>query len=262
MVLKLISLMTTRNKKIILVDYSVNSRSSKSENLTYPPESTFVFDPVDLFSEVDWTKYDEEVQVINQIYSRLFDEVVIDKKTMVCFWPLSEKYGNDWFELTNLFTSQGVEWEIQSQELFMSSSYELSFDILRAWKKFVYFIWETLFEDLQLNEQIEEVATLTGKEGSIVLFKINQEGRVKYSYSASNERVMYNSQIEEETESGLAYFESFDALLTRLLEDLDLQVYSVKFYERSFEKAYYNHLSKDLKSKNLIKSWLESFSLN
>ena len=51
-------------------------------------------------------------------------------------------------------------------------------------------------------------------------------------------------------------------MLEDLLDDLDLGSYKTQFSDKQLEKTYYNRISKELKVKNLIENWLETYSLN
>lgn len=253
--------MNLRNKKIVLWDKINQDRPVWKERVNTNSQEFYVLDPVELFTKVDWTLYEEDVQVINQIYSKLFDEVVIDKKVLVCFWPLAEQFGNDWFELTNLIKHNQFELEIYKQTA-LSSEYGLTSEILRGWKKLIYFLIESLLEDIRINEQMDEVATLTSEKGYIVLFRFDQNGIIRYSFASSFEYHEAGHDFSQEGESTPHLFDSFDQMLEKLMGEFDLGGYTIKFNDRQLEKTYYNILAKDFKTKNLIQHWLDTYSLN
>lgn len=257
--------MNSRSKRIILVDQHIEMNPTWMGKFSNHARDLVVLDPIQLFSEIDWTRYEEDVHVINQIYSRLFDEVVINNKRLVCFWPLVEQFGNDWFELTSLCSDNQFELEVYKHILFDSDNYGFSSEILHAWKKFVYFLVESLLEDIHMNEQFDEIATLIGESGSIVLFRMEQNGNVRYSFASTSEYFeIAPDQINElfERENHLLFFESFNEMLMKLLDGNDLSKYQTKFVDRQLEKAYFNVLAKDFKIKNLIQNWLATYSLN
>lgn len=257
--------MNSSSNKIILVDQHIEMNPTWMGKFSNQARDLVSLDPVQLFAEIDWTRYEEDVQVINQIYSHLFEEVVINHKRLVCFWPLVEQFGNDWFELASLCNDNQFELEVYKNILFDSDNYGFSSEILRAWKKFVYFLVESLMEDIHMNEQFDEIATLIGENGSIVLFRMEQNGNVRYSFASSSEYFeiapdQNNGLLERENQ--LPFFDSFNEMLIKLSDGNDLSKYQTKFMDRQLEKAYFNVLAKDFKIKNLIQNWLETYSLN
>ncbi|RIW17326.1 hypothetical protein D0X99_06190 [Algoriphagus lacus] len=257
--------MNSRIKKIILVDQHMEMNPTWMGEFSDQTRDLVILDPVQLFAEIDWTRYEEDVQVINQIYSRLFEEVVIANKRLVCFWPLVEQYGNDWFELASLCNHNQFELEVYKHILFESENYGFSSEILSAWKKFVYFLIESLMEDIHMNEQFDEIATLIGENESIVLFRMETNGNVRYSFASSSEyfEITPDQIIEpSERDKQLPFFDSFNEMLVKLSDGNDLSKYQTKFVDRQLEKAYFNVLAKDFKIKNLIQNWLETYSLN
>ena len=63
-----------------LVDQQIERNSKLVSILERQADDMVFLDPIQLFSEIDWTLFEEDVQVINKIYSQLFDEVVISNK--------------------------------------------------------------------------------------------------------------------------------------------------------------------------------------
>lgn len=258
--------MKARNKSIVLVDQLTETQPEMLSILKEQNCEIVVLDPVRLFSELDWTRYDEDVAVINKIYARVFSEVVIANKKLVCFWPLSEQFGSEWFEVSNLCKANSYELEIYKSRFFDGESYGFSREILQAWKGFVYFLIESLLEDIDLNEEPEEIATLTCDRDAIVLFKLQQEGSVRYTFAFNSEHLEFatgEEQIGEPgAESGAGSFSSFQEMLLKLLSNNDLSCYQTRFLDTKLEKAYYNILAQEIKTKNLIESWILTYSLN
>lgn len=257
--------MNSRNKIIALVDQHIEKNYKLIPNLKSQINEIVILDPIKLFAEVDWTQFEEDVRVINKIYSQLFDEVVISKKQLVCFWPLSEQFGGEWFELAALCKTNNYDLEVYKSVFLEEDNYGFSNEILRAWKKFVYFLIESLLDDIQLNEEFEEIATLTSDLDSIILFKLEQEGKVRYSFAFESEQVILasNQNLESSrTSNSLPSFETFKEMLETLLRENDLSLYQTKFSDPHLEKAYFNVLAKEFKTKNLIETWIKSYSLN
>lgn len=257
--------MNSRNKSIVLVDQLISDSSDWLTNLKTESTDVITLDPISLFSTLDWTSFEDDVRVINVVYSRLFEEVIMNRKKLVCFWPLSHQFGNEWFELVTLCKSNSYDLELFRNEIFENPSYGMSEEILSAWKRFVFFMIESLLEDCQLNEQFDEIATLTSEENTIILFKVEKEGAVSYSFAFDTDYVQLGSNSMDENDGDtkkLESFESFSLLLEKLLLENDLSVFEPKFTDRKLEKAYFNLLSKEFRTKNLIQSWLKTYSMN
>lgn len=257
--------MNSRNKSIVLVDQLISDSSDWLTNLKTESTDVITLDPISLFSTLDWTSFEDDVRVINVVYSRLFEEVIMNRKKLICFWPLAHQFGNDWFELATLCQANFHELELCRNGIFEGPSYGISEEILSAWKRFAFFMIESLLEDYQLNEQFDEIATLTSEDNTIILFKVEKEGAVSYSFAFDTDYVQLGSNSMDENDGDtkkLESFESFSLLLEKLLLENDLSVFEPKFTDRKLEKAYFNLLSKEFRTKNLIQSWLKTYSMN
>ncbi|HSF52682.1 MAG TPA: hypothetical protein VLA71_02965 [Algoriphagus sp.] len=257
--------MNSRNKIIALVDQHIEKNSKLMSDLNRQNHEIVILDPIQMFTEIDWTQFEEDVRVINKIYSRLFEEVVIFNKQLVCFWPLSEQFGSDWIELASLCKANSYELEIYKSLNLNNDDFGFSEEILRAWKKFVYFLIESLLDDIQLNEDFEEIATLTSDRNCIILFKIEQEGKVRYSFAFDTEQMVLGSNLNMESQRNEYFqpsFESFREMLVKLLGENDLSLYQTRFSDPQLEKTYFNVLAKEFKNTNLIETWIKSYSLN
>ena len=255
--------MNLKSKSIVLTGQSMRANPCVLSNLEIQKSRIIYLDPVSLFVESDWTRFEDDVKVINKIYGQVFDEVVLANKKLVCFWPFTEQLESDWFELSMLCQANRYELEVYKNELLSGDSYRFSKEILRTWKKLICFLIGSLLEDIQLNEEFEEVATLTSERNSIILFKIEREGKVLYFFSLDQEKGQSNFGFESQLgEHTLFPFDSFRAMLLSLLSENDLSLYQTKFSEPHFEKAYFNILSQEFKAKNLIQSWILTYSMN
>ncbi len=257
--------MNVRNKSIVLVDSLLGAKSSGLADLEIKNQEVVRLDPVQLFSKSDWTRFDQDIDVINSIYSDVFDEVVIENKKMVCFWPLSEQLGSDWFELNSLCKANSYELESYKNGLSNVDNYGFSEEVLTTWKKFIYFLIESLMEDIHLNEEFEEIATLTSDKGSIILFKLIQEGEEFYTFALNFEKEKSDTAHLLESQpynNRLSPFASFRDMLMRLLNDKDLSLYQTRFFDPHLEKAYFNIMAQELKTKNLVESWILTYSMN
>lgn len=257
--------MKTRNKSMILVDQHIEMNPEWMAKLKIQEQDVVILDPENLFIELDWTQYEDDVRVINIIYSRLFEDVVMNNKKLICFWPLAQQYGSDWFELESLCKENSCELELFKSGFFDDGNYGFSEEMLKSWKSFVFFLMESLFEDIQLNEHFDEIATLKSSQNSIILFTVEQEGVIRYSFARDNEFLeLAPSQnwLSTGDNNNLESFETFNEMLEKLLMKNDLSLYESKFVDIKLEKTYFNFLAKEFKTKNLIENWLNTYSMN
>lgn len=256
--------MNSRSKSIVLIDRPLMITSDWAPMVNSSRSELVILDPFQLISEIDWTLAGNEANVVNKIYSRLFDEVVVCNKKLVCFWPLSDQFGSEWVDLASLCKANTYELEIFKSTLFDRDNYGFSDEELRAWKKFVYLIIESLLSDIQLNEGLEEIAALTSNQNSIILFRLEQNGKFRYSFAFDS----YNSSVTSIQKESFPNpiiqppFDSFKEMLEELLEKNDLSLYQTKFFNLQHEKAYFSVLAGDFKTRNLIETWIECYSLN
>lgn len=258
-------IMSSRNNSIIFVDHQVELNSAWLRKINFRKQDFVILDPEKLFSEVDWTRYEDDIRVINKIYSWLFEEVVINNKTMICFWPLHQQYGSDWIELAALCKANTYKIEINKGLVFDKLNCDFDEITLASWKKLVYFLIESLFEDIQLNEEFDEIATLKSGNKTIILFKLEREGRSRYSYAIDSDFLELDSRNTENSAgkpSTFQSFETFNEMLEKLISENDLSHFDPQFGDKSLEKAYFRTLSKKIKPINLIESWLLTYSMN
>jgi hypothetical protein len=234
-----------------------------SKNISMKYKEWYTLDPVMLFSKLDWIHFEENVQLINQVYSEVFDEIVVNKKSLLCYWPLSDCYIEDWYGLHELFKDTGFELEIEKKENQNSESSDLNKIILKKWKGFVSFLLETLFEDVLLNNHIDQIATLSNGSESLVLFRMDQNGCFKYSFALINDFLDLTPSFSDDlgsSDEALPFFNSFTDMIDNLLVELDLGSYKIQFNDKQLEKTYYNRISKAYN--NLIQNWIDTYSLN
>ncbi len=257
--------MNSKNKSIVLVDQLLDAKSEMPSVLNMQTCEVVTLDPVRLFSESDWTRFEEDIDVLNKIYSHVFDQVVIANKKLVCFWPLSEQFGSEWIELASLCRASDHQLEVYKSGFFEEDNYGFSGGMLCAWKRFVYFLIESLLEDIGLNQGLEEIATLTSGRDSIVLFKLDQEEGTRYTFALSlgSQEVASDGGLKlAATENSLPEFDSFQEMLVNLADHRDLGPYQARFSDPGLEKVYFNILAKKSGAKNLIEAWIETYSLN
>lgn len=257
--------MRSRHTSILLVDHHIEPNSDWLEKLNCRKEDFVILDPETIFSEIDWTQYEEDVRVINKIYSRLFEDVVMNNKALICFWPLNQQFGSDWFELASLCKVNSYKIEIDNCLSFDEVNCGFDERILTSWKKFVYFLIESLFEDIQLNEEFDEIATLKSDNETIILFKIERGGKTRYSYSFDSgflELGLDSTGDSDRMDNAFQSFDSFHEMLEKLHKMNDLSLFESHFGDISLEKAYFNTLSRKFKTTNLIENWIKNYSMN
>lgn len=257
--------MNSRHNSIILVDHPIEMNSDWLKKMNFQKHDFVILDPKKLFMKINWTRYEDDVQVINQIYSSLFEDVVMNNKTLICFWPFHQQFGINWFELSLLCKANSCQIEINKGLSFEDGNYDFEDTILTSWKKFVYFLIESLFEDIQLNKEFDEIATLKSDNETIILFKLEKEGRTRYSYAFDSDFLELGLSYTEDSnsvDSTIQSFDTFNEMLEKLLKKNDLSLFEPHFGDKSLEKAYFNALSKKIKTKNLIESWIKTYSIN
>ena len=99
--------------------------------------------------------------------------------------------------------------------------YDFDQTMLTSWKKFVYFLIESLFEDIHLNNDFDEIATLKSDKETIILFKLEKEGRTQYSYAFDSvflEPGLSNTEDFNGIDSTIQSFDTFNELVEKLLK--------------------------------------------
>ena len=79
--------MNTNRREIALINQIGCKRSVTIDSVQHNDNEPFVISPLSLFTLVDWTKFEEDVEVLNVIYSMLFGKFVIARKKLICYWP-------------------------------------------------------------------------------------------------------------------------------------------------------------------------------
>lgn len=220
--------MNLRRNSIVLLDHHVEMNSDWPQKMNYKNEDFVILDPVKLFSQIDWITYEDYVRVINKIYSRLFEDVVMNSKTLICFWPFHHQFDVDFIDLGLLCKANSYEIEINKNLQKDDISYDFDENKLISWKNLVFFLIESLFEDIQLNERFDQIATLKSDSKTIVLFKLEKEGRIRYSYALDTELLDFKLNITgqfNEVNYTVNSFDSFSEMLEKLLKKNDLSLF-------------------------------------
>ncbi|PZX50123.1 hypothetical protein [Algoriphagus chordae] len=258
--------MRTLNRRIILINQTFDQGQLDMRKLELNEIETFVLDPVDLFAKIDWTKFEDSVEVLNMVYADLFEAMVIDDKSLLCYWPTFNSSDEQWFELLSQCKPAGIQVQVTYTNDNFGNAREMLPEFQRLWKSFILFMIETLCEDIKLNEEFEEIACLNNLNESILLFKIIENGESRYSYLLSKETMIESEpSLESQRKLGsdnMPLFADFEGLMEELRDTIDLGDYQTTFVNRGMEKKYFNSLLKKYSSNNLIKHWIENYSQN
>ncbi len=254
------------NRKVVLIDRTLDQQAIDWSRIELDEKEAFILDPFKLFAQIDWTKFEDNVDVINIVYSDLFEALVVDRKTLLCYWPMLNFPDDRWVELLGHCKSAGIQMLVN----YTKDRGEVANDILPefhdSWKSFVLFIVESLFDDIQLNDGYEEIAWLRNSEESILLFSVEENGVSKYSYLMS-ENIAYEFELSFEFQkkiiaNNIPFFNSIEHLMESLQSDINLEKCITTYVNRRLEKNYFNSLMKKYNSNNLIQHWIESYSDN
>lgn len=258
--------MRSLNRRIVLINLSIDQRPIDWIQLELNEKEAFIFDPVKLFIQTDWTKFEDCVELINIVYQGLFDAVVIENKSLICYWPILNSPDDLWFELLNQCKSSGIQPEVNYNKDKVPSGKNILPEFQRLWKSFILFMMETLWEDIQLNEGFEEIVCLRNPNESILLFRVEEKVEPKYSYLLSADAMFEFEPSLEFQKKGdvhnVPLFTSFKHLMKNLQEEIDLTNYNATFINRDMGRGFLSSIMKKCNSNNLIKNWIEYYSEN
>jgi len=253
-------------RKIILTGQRSDTMNLTLDGFQFLNNEYLYFDPVSLFAEVDWTSYENNVETLNHVYSKLFDEFVIENKTLVCYWPSSNFPDSHWFELLNLAAKASVAIEINYLNEGENITEEIPEELQHTWKKFILEMVSSLSEDIKLNEGLEEIAHLKKGDQSIIIYCHKYLESFKYFYLRSTQKIFqFEPQYEFEKQVNIDYVEEFDdfeSLVEQIQRETDLSLFETSFFNSTLEKIYFNSIRKLGFHINLIQNWVENYSLN
>lgn len=187
--------MNTKRREIILINQINNTSNISSNSIQHNDSECFVLSPVSLFAKVDWTRFEEDVEVINKIYSMLFDEFVIARNKLLCFWPSVHLADNSIIKLGEYCRGARIELDIDDTLPHFVNEDKMLPEFEKIWKSLILFIVESVCEDVSLNESIEEIATLKRGNESILVFSIRDNEMISYSYVKS-QVTLFELQVE------------------------------------------------------------------
>lgn len=253
-------------RKIILTGQRSDAMNLTLDGFRFLSNEYLYFDPISLFAEVDWTSYENNVDTLNLIYGKLFDEFVIENKTLVCYWPSSNFPDSHWFDLLSLAAKASVAIEINYLNEGSKTEGEIPEDLQHTWKKFILEMVASLAEDIKINEGLEEIAQLNSSDQSISIYCQKDSGIYKYFYLTSTQEIFqFEPQYEFEKKENIDYveeFEDFEKLVEQIQSKIDLSLFESSFFNVSLEKIYFNVILKKDFHINLIQNWMKNYSLN
>ena len=97
------------NRKVILVDRTLDQKTIDWSQLEVDEKEAFILDPFKLFTQIDWTRFEDNVEVINIVYSDLFEALVVERKTLICYWPMLNFPDDQWVQLLEQCKSTGIQ---------------------------------------------------------------------------------------------------------------------------------------------------------
>ncbi|MFC3878826.1 hypothetical protein ACFOSV_01490 [Algoriphagus namhaensis] len=249
--------MKNSKKSISFVDWIPSLEKVRiKENLG----DVYFFDPNKIESNgFSWSRMGEDLKTLNAVYGELFDEVVVKGKNLVCYWPNLDFSPSQKYEISKSLKSSGVEMNLFLKEKRgVSETLSFSYSQMEDWKELVMTLIESLCEDLQSNECLEEVMTIKNETIQIEVIKLVEAGEVKFVYFL-RESIVINQPQETYTEK---VFDSFSSLVIDLLSTFQLSNFGYCFKMSEYEKLFYKEMLQGDAYDNLVLSWEKLLNQN
>jgi hypothetical protein len=230
-------------------------------------ENEYIFlDPLSLYDKIDWTNWNDEVSVLNYIYEKLFDNFLMENKTLVCYWPIIDFTDCQWFNLLEFAKKASIRIDLNYFNEERNAQDETSLELQTIWKELVLELIESISQDIIFNEELVEIGQLKNDQLSITIFSQNKGEKLSYFYVTSAQEIFeFEPQYEFEKDEKSTYvpiFTDFEGLLGSLQKEFDLVSYAVKFFDSKLEHVYFKALIKENMNVNLIQNWIDFSSLN
>jgi len=256
--------MKKRQNKILFINYLPSVFEGEFSLLESDPRETYIIDPIKMLDYGDWTDFENNTEMINSIYGELFEEVVINNKKLICYWPEVEFTASDWFEINKSITEAGISVSLQKNSK-LANTINIDEQTNQDWKVLVKFLIDSISEDMVLNDSMEEIASFVYKEDSVHLFRIKSDGMEKYTYTSFlNKNSIMNRNLENSSLSlsNDNEFTSFEDMVHQLIQKIDVTKCEYKFSDRAFEKFFFTSVLNECILDNLIKGWEKEYILN
>lgn len=256
--------MEKRQNNILFIDYIPSILEGEFSLLETEFKGAYIIDPIKMLDYGNWSDFENNTSMINSIYGELFEEVVINKKTFVCYWPELEFSPSDWFDINKAVSEAGLSVSIYKAPKSLCYS-EVHERVNQNWKVLAKFLIDSISEDMILNNSMEEIASFVNKKESVHLFRIKSDGIDKYTYTSF---VDINSELNpcvEKTDLSLSneyFFKSFEDMVHDVIQKIDVTKCKYKFTDRAFEKFFFTSILNECIPDNLIKNWEKGYILN
>jgi hypothetical protein len=253
-------------RKIILTGKRLELTQLTLDHFNSLENEYLFFDPVSLFSEIDWTSGLQEASVLNYIYEKIFEGLLMENKTLVCYWPTTEFADSQWSSLLGFVNKAGIRMERNYFNEDRNAQDEILDALQTNWKELILELIESISNDLILNEGLVEIARLKNASSSITIFSQKEGNKLSYFYLTSAQEIFeFEPKYSFERSENSYYvpiFEDLEILLVAMQSEIDLTSYSVDFLDSKLEKVYFNSLVKKNMDVNLIQNWMDSYFLN
>lgn len=249
-------------RKIILtenLDYLYDENTSIQDGL-------FRLNPVELMTTVDWTLYDDEVDVLNEVYSILFEEFVMERKTIICYWPTFKFYDGTLNNFREHCSEAQIKMNVVDSDSRCTNTKHIPFEYQELWASMILFLVQSLVEDIKLNEAIEGIGTLTNRNENIWIFSMINGSKIKYSFLSESVNLFIIDTLKNESSycerDRVAMYPTFLKLIEFLKTLYDLKEFTPNFSQKSYVNEYDKVLKQNLISNNLVDSWFSTLSNN
>lgn len=258
--------MNSKSREIILVNQISKEHIDIYYNLQQDDIEYFMLNPAELFKTIDWTKFEEDIDVLNSIYAILFDEFVIARKKFLCYWPSHNYSVEKLLEINKYCQDARVGLEVEMSHSYMEKNIRMLPEYESLWSSFILFLVESLCEDIKLNEEIEEIATLKCENESVMIFSIRENELTRYFYIKSQVTIFEVEGALECYKQGIRgqvpLFSNFNELIDSLQDEINIRKFSTNFSNSSIEKQYYRAICQNFNSYNLVQQWMSNFYQN
>ncbi|REG91025.1 hypothetical protein [Algoriphagus antarcticus] len=258
--------MYSLRREIVLVNEIGNEQNCKQHKSHLDDNKCFVLDPVFLYSTLDWTKFEDDLDVLNSVYAMLFDEFVIARKRLLCYWPNEDFHDHGFIKLSEYCRASRINIEVGEVNHHLANEDKMLPEFEGLWKSFILFIVESLCEDVKVNEAIEDIGTLKCDSESVWIFSISENDMIHYSYLKS-QVALFGFKSESDLSEMICsedavLFSSFNELVSSLQSEIDIKKFSANFSNSALEKQYYRAFCQNFQSSNLVQQWISTYSKN
>ncbi len=245
--------MNTINEQLTLIDWMP---SKEQVSFELDCDRSFILDPESMEFKNRWSEVDGDVEVLNSLYGKIFDEVVINRKRMICFWPNFEFSASEKYELTKALDKSDISLAYYKKDQRPIYG-DMDYTIQKNWKEFVLFIVQSIFEDLRLNEGLQEIMSLKNSTSEITVMKLMGRGEESYICFMDGMTDLLSTDEDQPLQ-----FTSFNELLDELHFSLNISSFAYSFNDKSYEKRFYNHHLMYKVNTNLIGEWQSAINFN